>query len=115
MNELYRVRSHSLATPGAAVNTFTHRRALLTPEMARKGGVVRSNSATLYSSAWLDLSVEPIVLEFPAGTRPDFTFNYVDYYQRNENLRTRPSVEGAARMRSSGPVGRARYPRRSIA
>ena len=86
MNELYRTRSHALATPGAAVNTFSHRRALLTPEMARKGGVVRSNSATLYSSAWLDLSSEPIVLEFPAVPDRYFTFNYVDYYQRNENI-----------------------------
>ncbi len=28
MNELYRTRSHALATPGAAVNTFSHRRVL---------------------------------------------------------------------------------------
>ncbi len=60
----------------------------MTPGQAKEGGVVRSNSATLYSSAWLDLSVEPVVLEFhhrsPAGTT---TFNWhVDYYQRNENL-----------------------------
>ena len=60
MNELYPARSHALATPGAAVNTFAHRRALLTPEMARKGGVVRSNSATLYSSAWLISRLRPL-------------------------------------------------------
>ena len=82
MNELYRVRSHALAEPGAAVNTLAHSRALLTPEAARKGGVVRSNSATLYSTAWLDLSVEPMVLEFPAGPDRYFTFDYIDYYQR---------------------------------
>ncbi len=86
MNELYRVRSTALARPGGAVNAFFHRRELMTPEQARAGGVVRSNSATLYSSAWLDLAVEPIVLELPPVTDRYFTFNYVDYYQRNENL-----------------------------
>lgn len=86
MNELYRVRSEFLAKPGNAVNKFEHIRALMTPELARKVGVVRANSATLYSVAWLDLSVEPIVLEFPPITDRYFTFNYVDYFQNNQNL-----------------------------
>ncbi len=86
MNELYRVRSVSLAKPGNAINRFEHVRALMTPELARKVGVVRANSATLYSAAWLDLSVEPVVLEFPPIADRYFTFNYVDYFQNNENL-----------------------------
>lgn len=86
MNELYRVRSASLAKPGATVNKFDHNRTLLTPEAAHTINVVRANNATLYSVAWLDLSVEPIVLEFPAIPDRYFTFNYVDYYQRNENI-----------------------------
>ena len=86
MNELYRVRSVHLAKSGNAVNRFDHLRVLMTPELARKVGVVRANSATLYSAAWLDLSVEPIVLEFPAIADRYFTFNYVDYFQNNENL-----------------------------
>ncbi len=86
MNELYRVRSTALAKPGAAVNKFDHIRTLLTPEQAHKVNVVRANNATLYSPAWLDLSVEPIVLEFPAIPDRYFTFNYVDYYQHNENI-----------------------------
>ncbi len=109
MNELYRVRSHSLATP-SAVNTFAHRRALLTPEMARKGGVVRSNSATLYSSAWLDLSVEPIVLEFPAIPGRYFTFNYVDYYQRNENLSNATIGRGGGAYAFVGPSWKGTLP-----
>jgi hypothetical protein len=86
MDELYRVRSASLAKPGATLNKFDHFRVLMTPESARKLGVVRANSATLYSLAWLDLSVEPIVLEFPPMADRYFTFNYVDYFQNNENL-----------------------------
>lgn len=86
MNELYRVRSVHLAKPGNTVNRFDHLRVLMTPELARKVGVVRANSATLYSAAWLDLSVEPIILEFPAIADRYFTFNYVDYFQHNENI-----------------------------
>jgi hypothetical protein len=86
MNELYRVRSLSLAKPGNAINQFEHVRVLMTRELARKVGVVRANSATLYSTAWLDLSVEPVVLEFPPIADRYFTFNYVDYFQKNENL-----------------------------
>ena len=86
MNELYRVRSVHVAKPGNAVNRFDHVRVLATPELARRYGVVRANSATLYSLAWLDLSLGPIVLEFPAIADRYFTFNYVDYFQHNENL-----------------------------
>jgi hypothetical protein len=86
MNELYRVRSVHLSKPGNAVNRFDHVHALMTPELARRVGVVRANSATLYSAAWLDLSLGPIVLEFPAIADRYFTFNYVDYFQHNENL-----------------------------
>jgi hypothetical protein len=86
MNELYRVRSRHVDTQGVPVNTFTHMRELTTPEIARKIGVVRPNSATVYSLAWLDLSVEPIVLEFPPIPDRYFTFNYVDWFQTSENL-----------------------------
>lgn len=86
MNELYRVRSAALAKPGNAINKFEHVRALMTPELARKVGVVRANSATLYSAAWLDLSVEPVVIELPPIADRYFTFNYVDYFQNNQNL-----------------------------
>jgi hypothetical protein len=44
MNELYRARSIQLAKPGIVVNKFDHFRVLMTPELARKAGVVRSNS-----------------------------------------------------------------------
>ena len=86
MNELYRVRSVHVDKQGVPVNTFLHNREVTTAEIARKQGVVRPNSATLYSMAWLDLSIEPIVLEFPPIPDHYFTFNYVDWFQKTENL-----------------------------
>jgi len=86
MNELYRVRDHFLKQKGNSLNRFSHFQQLLTPKLAKEMGVVSANNATLYSNAWLDLSAEPIVLEFPAIEGRYFTFNYVDYYQVNGNL-----------------------------
>jgi hypothetical protein len=45
------------------VNTFQHAAALPTPD---RRDVVRLNLDTLYSTAWLDVSSEPIVLQVPA-------------------------------------------------
>ena len=59
----------------------------MTPEQARAGGVVRSNSATLYSSCVAgSLGRADRARASRAITDRYFTFNYVDYYQRNENL-----------------------------
>jgi hypothetical protein len=85
MNELYRVRAKSVSQ-GHKVNTFNHARKLFTAEQAIKLGVVRANSATLYSFAWLDLSIEPIVVDIPPIKGRYFTINYVDFYQKNENI-----------------------------
>jgi hypothetical protein len=86
MNELYRARSNHVDKQGVPLNTLNHARELMTPEGARKLGVVRPNSATLYSIGWLDLSVEPIVLELPPIPDRYFTCNYVDWYQKIDNL-----------------------------
>lgn len=45
------------------VNTFEHATALPTPE---RRDVVRLNLDTLYSTAWVDVSAEPVVLQVPA-------------------------------------------------
>ncbi|MFX0579274.1 DUF1254 domain-containing protein [Nocardia nepalensis] len=47
----------------APVNTFQHATALPTPE---RRDILRLNRDTLYSTAWLDVSAEPIVLQVPA-------------------------------------------------
>jgi len=86
MTELYRVRDHFLKQKGNRLNRFSHFQTLLTAKTAREMGVVSANNATLYSNAWLDLSVEPIVLEFPEIRGRYFTFNYIDFYQVNGNI-----------------------------
>ncbi len=84
MNELYRVRDRSLKK--GKLNTFANVRKLIDAELAVEIGVVRANSATLYSLAWLDLDIEPIVLDIPPISDRYFTLNYVDFYQNNENI-----------------------------
>ena len=64
MTELYRVRDMTLKTFGA-FNTFFHVRELADPETTRASGVVSANNATVYSNAWLDLSLEPILIDIP--------------------------------------------------
>ena len=86
MNELYRNRDNFLKQEGNELNKFNHFQTLLTPSLAKEMGVVSANIATLYSQAWLDISIEPIILDFPEIQDRYFTFNYVDYYQVNGNL-----------------------------
>jgi hypothetical protein len=64
MTEIYRVRDMQIKAFGA-VNTFSHIRGLADPEATRAGGVVSANNATVYSQAWLDLTLEPIVVDVP--------------------------------------------------
>ena len=85
MNELYRVRAKSVSQ-GNKLNSFHHLRKLIDAELAIKQGVVRANSATLYSLAWLDLTIEPIVVDIPPIQDRYFTINYIDFYQKNENI-----------------------------
>jgi hypothetical protein len=84
MNELYRVRDRSLKK--GKLNTFANVRKLIDAKLAVEIGVVRANSATLYSLAWLDLDIEPIVLDIPPINDRYFTLNYVDFYQNNGNI-----------------------------
>jgi len=63
--DLTRAKTTNVAAPGgfdAPVNQFVHVRAF--PDASFRD-VVRANVDTLYSSAWLDLSKEPIVLSVP--------------------------------------------------
>jgi hypothetical protein len=63
--DITRAKSTNVAAPdnfAAPVNQFVHVRAF--PDASFKD-VVRANVDTLYSSAWLDLSQEPIVLSVP--------------------------------------------------
>jgi hypothetical protein len=85
MTEIYRVRDMQIKAFGA-VNTFSHIRGLADPEATRAGGVVSANNATVYSQAWLDLSLEPIVVDVPPIPDRYYTINYIDFYQKCENI-----------------------------
>jgi hypothetical protein len=85
MTELYRARDMTLKTFGA-FNTFFHVRELGDPATTRASGVVSANNATVYSNAWLDLSLEPIVLDVPPIPDRYYTMNYIDFYQKVENI-----------------------------
>ena len=57
--------SSGKAMPWAPMNTFCNVKWLATPETSDGGS---PNCDTLYSTAWLDLSAEPLVLSVPAVT-----------------------------------------------
>ncbi|KWR91080.1 DUF1254 domain-containing protein [Cupriavidus sp. IDO] len=54
--------TRELMTTRTPVNTFSHKRAFPDPSFT---DVVSPNADTLYSSAWLDLSREPLILSVP--------------------------------------------------
>lgn len=55
--------AHARTDPNGGFNTFVHRQTL---SDANSRTVTTPNNDTLYSSAWLDLSGGPVVLEMPA-------------------------------------------------
>ncbi len=62
-------------------NDFYHRTQLITPDFH---GVVTPNNDTLYSSAWLDLRAEPVVLSVPEVPTPRYySMQLVDIYTDN--------------------------------
>ncbi len=65
----------------APFNQFNHMTQLLGPEFK---DVVSPNNDTLYSMAWLDLRVEPIVLSVPAIAKERyFSFQMIDMFTHN--------------------------------
>ena len=63
------------------VNEFRHRHKLLGPEFT---AIVAPNHDTLYSSAWLDLRTEPLVIsvpEFPVERY--YSLQFIDMYEYN--------------------------------
>jgi len=88
----------------AAFNQFFHMRQLLGPEFTE---VVGPNNDTLYSTAWLDLGTEPIVLSLP--NFPDeryYVIQIVDMYTFNiEYIGARTTGYQAAKYLFAGPFG----------
>lgn len=102
MIELYRVRDMTLRALDAH-NKFFHHRDLAEPVSSRAGGVVSANNATVYSNAWLDLSVEPIVLDVPPVRDRYYALNYIDFYQKVENISNRTSGRSGGSYAFTGP------------
>ncbi|HEY0381823.1 MAG TPA: DUF1254 domain-containing protein [Candidatus Elarobacter sp.] len=59
------IKASGTPMPWAPMNTFCHIDSLATPDTSNGGS---PNCDTLYSTAWLDLSAEPLVLSVPAVT-----------------------------------------------
>lgn len=82
--EMYRTRYGAVYTPQnptrTDLNQFGHRRTL-SDHTAR--WVTTPNNDTLYSSAWLDLSQEPIVLSVPDTAGRYYSLAFMDFYTNN--------------------------------
>jgi hypothetical protein len=82
--EMYRLRYKAVFDPDnknrTPVNHFRHLRKLLDDTATT---VVAPNSDTLYSSAWLDLSQEPIVLDVPDTKGRYYVMQFMDFYTNN--------------------------------
>ncbi len=68
-------RAETLASPGAMPNGFLNRPILATPASRT---VVRPNVNTIYSTAWLDLSAEPVVMSVPPSKGRYFMIQCMD-------------------------------------
>ena len=110
--EMYRIRHRALYDPAnparAPVNTFQHRRALADASMRT---VVAPNNDTLYSSAWLDVSREPVVLEVPDTAGRYYVMQLMDFHTNNVGyVGKRATGTGAGRFAIVGPGWRGTLP-----
>jgi hypothetical protein len=82
--EMYRTRFGAVYTPQnptrTDLNQFNHIRAL-SDHTARQ--VTTPNNDTLYSSAWLDLSQEPMVFSVPDTAGRYYSMAFMDFYTNN--------------------------------
>jgi hypothetical protein len=82
--EMYRTRYQRVYNPTVKertpINQFRHVKQLLDPSHT---AVVSPNNDTLYSSAWLDLKSEPIILHVPDTRGRYYVFQVMDFYTNN--------------------------------
>ena len=102
MTELYRVR-HVSTTARDELNRFHHFQTLFDPKTSTAAGVVSANNATVYSTAWLDLSIEPVVLDVPPVPDRYYTMNYIDFYQKVENISNLTAGRAGGSYAFTGP------------
>jgi hypothetical protein len=65
---------------GAPFNEFAHKTELLGPEFK---DIVRPNNDTMYSSAWLDLRAQPVVVTVPEIKDRYYSVQLVDMFTHN--------------------------------
>lgn len=73
----FEIVPHKLRGP---LNTLVHAKDLLTPDFE---DVQSPNNDTLYTTAWLDLRDEPLVLHVPDMAGRFYTYQFVDAYTNN--------------------------------
>ncbi|HTV89139.1 MAG TPA: DUF1254 domain-containing protein [Stellaceae bacterium] len=111
--EMYRIRFLAECSPfnphHATPNTFRHRRQ---PADANSRAVTTPNADTLYSSAFLDLSPGPLLLQVPATADRYYSLAFMDFYTNNfAYVGTRTTGNGAGRYLIVGPGWRGAAPR----
>lgn len=111
--EMYRVRYKRLFEPNDGIpsrlNEFHHVRNLLD---YKNTAVVAPNNDTLYSTAWLDLAKEPIVLEVPASPKRFYVMQFMDFYTSDfAILGTRTTGSNAGSYVVVGPNWKGELPK----
>jgi LPS sulfotransferase NodH len=83
--EMARLRHRALSNPAsgkpaARPNTFRHARTLINPANSRNSA---NNVDTIYSGAWLDLSLGPLVIRIPKMNDRYFSLQFMDFFTNN--------------------------------
>lgn len=103
------VRQQALAQSGVSVNEFRHRRRLTTPQDRT---VVSPNNDTVYSSAWLDLAREPLILHTPDAKGRYCSYAFYDAYTNNfKVISKRTNRDAEADYAIIGPQWKGALPR----
>ncbi|MBS0590468.1 MAG: DUF1254 domain-containing protein [Proteobacteria bacterium] len=111
--EMYRVRYKRLFDPNDGIpsrlNEFHHVRELLDYKAT---SVVAPNNDTLYSTGWLDLAKEPIVLEVPASPKRFYVMQFMDFYTSDfAIIGTRTTGSAAGTYAIVGPNWKGELPK----
>ena len=81
MMQNYKTFYFRIVAAKGTVNKFRHRHKLLGPEFK---AIVAPNHDTLYSSAWLDLRAEPLVISVPEFPEDRYyALQFIDMYEYN--------------------------------
>lgn len=107
-----RNRQVGMAQAGVGVNTFRHRRRLAGPQ---DRNVVSPNNDTVYSTAWLDLAGEPLILHTPTDKGRYCSYAFYDAWTNNFKVISKRNVPNADKAEAdyaiTGPQWKGKLPR----